>query len=233
MVDIMLSVRVLRGARALAVLCCSRLCAGASVSELDLPAEISISDTTQLLRINGLDVRSRPLTSALAPNDACALFEQQWKGRGNAGPPVQCQRVGRWLVITRSVGKVFQTAQLEATGHGSVGFLSAVDPLAVHSSRPRVPLPLPVGARVVNVVQSIEAGDAVTQFTLLVSLPPAATLLRLRTAALARGWGCAQAGSEGVVDFQRGAVAVRAYVTRTPLGTGLVLVEHEQSGMQP
>lgn len=223
----------MRGVLALAVLCSSRLCVGAAASESNLPADISAAATTQLLRINGLDVRSRALTSALAPDAACALLERQWQGSGYAGPPIQCQRVGVWFVITHQAGAVLQTVQLQARDHGSVGFLSALDPLALPSERPRAALPLPAGARMLNVVQSVEAGDSVTQFTLLLPLPPSAALLRLRSVAREQGWNWAQADSGGVIDFQRGSVAVRAFATRTALGTGLVLVEHKPSRVQP
>jgi hypothetical protein len=223
----------LPGVLALAVLCGRALCVGAAASESDLPPDISAADTMQLLRINGLDVRSRALTSALAPDAACALLERQWQVSGNGGPPIRCQRVGVWFVITHRAGEVLQTAQLQARNHGSVGFMSAVDPFALPSERPRATLPLPAGARVLNVVQSIEAGDSVTQFTLLLPMPPAVALLRLRTAAREHGWNWAQADSGGVIDFQRGAIAVRAFATRTALGTGLVLVEHKSSRVQP
>ena len=238
MVAGVLKLRALRGVLALAVLCGSRLCAGAAPSdavaaEADLPPDIAAAGNTQLLRINGLHVRSRALTSALAPGAACALLERQWQGSGQGGPQLKCQRVGVWFVITHRTGGVLQTAQLQATDHGSDGFLSAVDPFAVPSGRASAALPLPAGARMLNVVQSIEAGDSVTQFTLLMPWPPAVALLRLRNVAREHGWNSAQADSGSVVDFQRGAIAVRAYATRTPLGTGLVLLEHKPSGAQP
>ncbi len=229
MVAGVLRVRALRRALALAAVCGSRLCAGAA-AEPRLPPDISVADTAQLLRINGVEARARALTSDLTPEAVCALLARQWLVRGAAGPPVQCQRIGGWFVITHQAGKVLQTAQFEATGHGSVGFLSEVDPFAIPSGRPRAQLPLPAGARIQNVVQSIEAGDSVTQFTLSVPLPPAVALMKLRMAARERGWEWAQADSGGVIDFQRGAVAVRAIAARTPLGTGLVLVEHQAAG---
>jgi hypothetical protein len=91
-------------------------------------------------------------------------------------------------------------------------------------------LPLPAGARVLNVVQSIEPGDSVTQFTLLIPLPPMAALQALRTAATDGGWQSVQARNSGVADFQRGAVAARALATPVPTGTAVVLVEHESPG---
>ena len=219
----MLNTRALLCALAVALLGGGRLCVGAETADSGLPLGITAS-TAQLLRINGLDVLSRALTSALSPDDACALLERQWQSN--------CRRVGEWLLISHRVGRVLQTAQLETKGRGSVGFLSMVDPLTTPSARLHAQLPLPAGARVVNVVQSIEAGDSVTQFTLLLPMSPAAVLQRLRSAARDRGWDVAEAGDGSVIDFQRGAVAARTIAIGTPQGTTLVLIEHQPTGAQ-
>lgn len=195
------------------------------------PIAIVVAEHVQLLRINGLDVRSRALTSALAPDAACALLERQWRA---AEAPVlvdSCQRAGSWYVITHPSGDVVETAQFKALAHGSGGFVSTVDPLAVPAGKPRVRLPLPAGTRVLNIVQSIESGNSVTQFTLLLPLPLTAALMKLRTTARERGWESVQARDSSVIDFQRGAVSSRAIAASAPMGTAIVLVEHDASGL--
>ena len=207
-----------------------RAAAPPTVFRADWPASIVVAENAQRFRINGLDVRSRALSSMLAPDAACALLERQWHAAGAWVLVGRCQRAGDWFVITRPNGNVLETAQLQASGRGSNGFVSTVDPSVAPAERPRLQLPLPAGARVLNVVQSIEPGDSVTQFTLLIPLPPMAALQALRTAATDGGWQSVQARNSGVADFQRGAVAARALATPVPTGTAVVLVEHESPG---
>ena len=228
---------VIRAARILSVLGLVALnapvsaSASAGDSSAPWPANIVVAANAQLLRINGLDVRSRALSSSLAPDVACALLERQWRAAGAWALVGRCERAGDWLVITHPSGNVLETAQLRASAHGSVGFISTVDPSAAPAARTRTRLPLPFGTRVLNVAQSIEPGDSVTQFTLLVPFPPTTALLALRTAATDRGWRSVQGKHSSVIDFQLGAVTARAVATPAPTGTAVVLVEHESSGL--
>jgi hypothetical protein len=195
------------------------------------PANFVVAENAQRLRINGLDVRSRALSSSLAPDAACALLERQWRAAGAWALVGRCERAGDWFVITHPSGNVLETAQLRASAHGSVGFVSTVDPSAGPAARTQTRLPLPVGTRVLNIAQSIEPGDSVTQFTLLLPFPLATALLALRTAATDRGWRSVHAKDSSVIDFQHGAVTARAVATPAPTGTAVLLVEHESSGL--
>ncbi|MGH8795736.1 MAG: hypothetical protein ACREXI_01660 [Caldimonas sp.] len=208
------------------------LCVAApTASRADWPVPIVVAQSAQLLRINGFEVRSQALTSALAPDTACALLERQWKAAGASALVGECERAGNWVVLTHPSGSVLETAQFQATARGSAGFVSTVDPLAAPAAKPRARLPLPAGTRVVNVVQSIESGDWVTQFTLLLPFPPTAALLKLRGVATERGWASVQAKGSSVIDFQRGATSARALAMPASLGTAVVLVEHDSSGL--
>jgi len=204
--------------------------AAPTVPDAAWPATIVVAQNAQWFRINGLDVRSRTLSSTLAPDAACALLERQWRTAGAWLLVGRCKRTGKWIVITHPNGNVLETAQLQASARGSVGFVSTVDPSAAPSARPRAQLPLPAGARVLNVAQSIELDDTVTQFTLLLPFPLLAAIRALRAAASDGGWQSVQARNSSIVDFQRGAVTARALATPVPMGTAVALVEHESRG---
>lgn len=196
----------------------------------ELPVSFQLAPGVLHLRINGVSVNSRVLTSRLEPTSACMLLARQWQRIGDHGQPAPCQRAGRWLLVTHRTGDILQTAQFEASGDGSGGFLSELDPLAPHVARTWPQLPLPIGARLVNVVQSMLGHDSVTQFTLELPWTPAVSLMRLRKTARELGWTAVAGAATGVVDFQRGGLAARAVALGSASGCTLVLVEHRPAG---
>ena len=193
----------------------------------DLSRAFTVAASVQLLRINGVVVHSRAISSALAPLHACALIEQKWRSVLDSILPVICRREGDWLLVTRRVAEHLQTAQLQEDGGGSSGFLSELDPLAPMGPRPAPSLPLPARARLVNVVQSLEQRDSVTQFNIELPFLPATALARLRAGARPLGWAVAAVAGGNVLEFQRGSIAIRAIAVPVPHGTRLVLIEHQ------
>jgi hypothetical protein len=199
----------------------------------ELPVSFQLAPEVLHLRINGLSVNSRVLTSRLEPTSACALLARQWQRPGKRGQPAPCTRAGRWLLVTHRTGNVLQTAQFEASGDGSDGFLSELDPLASQVPRTWPQLPLPIGARLVSAVQSVLGHDSVTQFTLELPWTPAGSLMRLRKIARESGWTAVAGAAASVVDFQRGGQAARAVALGSASGCTLVLVEHWLAGPGP
>jgi hypothetical protein len=199
----------------------------------ELPDSFQVAADVLHLRINGLGVNSRVFTSTLEPASGCALLERQWQRSGSGGQPTPCQRAGRWLLITHRAGSVLQTAQFQGSGGGSDGFLSEVDLLAAQVARTWPQLPMPVGARLVNAVQSVLNHDSVTQFTYELPWTPAASLIRLRKAARERGWTAVAGAAASVIDFQRGELAARAVALGRTRGCTLVIVEHRPAGSEP
>jgi hypothetical protein len=197
----------------------------------ELPVSFQLAPEVLHLKVNGLSVSGRVLTSKLEPKSACALLARQWQRTGKRGQPAPCKRAGRWLLVTHRTGDVLQTAQFEASGDRSDGFLSEVDPLAPHVARTWPQLPMPIGARLVNVVQSVLAHDSVTQFTLELPWTPTASLMRLRRTARESGWTVVAGAAASVVDFQRGGLAARAVALGSAGGCTLVLVEHRPAGL--
>lgn len=233
MVAVVLSARGLLAALTLSVASVGVPAGDAGALGAALPGQIRAVGAHQSLRINGLDMRSRGLRSDLLPEDACALLERAWQGDASRGPPAHCARASQWLLIAHRTGRVLQTVQLERNGQGSAGFISELDALANPGARAQPQLPLPAGVRVLNAVQSVELGDVVAQFTLRMPGSPVLALQRIRNAASDRGWSAVGAGSNGMLDFQRGAIAARAIATATPPGTTVVLVEHQSAGIRP
>ena len=192
-----------------------------------LPPNFVVAASEQLLRINGVVVHSRAISSAQAPLRACDLIEQTWRNALGSTLPASCNRAGDWLLVTRRVGSRLQTAQLQEVDGGSIGFLSELDPLVPVGPRPAPSVPLPAGARLVNVVQSLEQLDSVTQFTVELPWLPAAALARLRAGARPLGWTIVATAGGSVLEFQRASLAIRAIAVALPRGTRLVLIEHQ------
>ncbi len=199
----------------------------------ELPRGFAAAPVTQLLRVNGKGIRSRTVSSDLAPIRACRLLERVWRSSGEGASVSSCRREGGWLLVSHRVGGQVQTAQLQETGAGSIGFLSEVDLFEPVTARPAPLLPLPAGARLVNVLQSVQQGDTVTAFTVESPLAPAAVLQQLQTGARRRGWMAVAMAAGNVVDLQRGPAAARAIAVPLPRGTTLVLVEHLAAGARP
>lgn len=220
---VVLSRLVIASALLLAPVCS----AGAVPAYSALPPDFVVVASAQLLRINGVVVHSRAISSALTPQRACALIEQTWRSVAHSAPPAICRRAGDWLLVTRGAGNRLQTAQLQEHDGGSIGFLSELDPLAPVGPRPAPSLPLPAGARLLNVVQSLEQRDSVALFTVELPCVPAAALARLRAGARPLGWAVAAVAGGSVLEFQRASIAIRAIAVPQPRGTSLVLIEHQ------
>lgn len=199
----------------------------------ELPRGFTAAPVTALLRVNGQGIHSRAISSDRAPTRACLLLEQLWRSSGEGASVSSCRREGGWLLVSHRVGGLMQAAQLQETGAGSIGFLSELDPFEPAASRPAPLLPLPAGARLVNVLQSVQQGDSVTEFTVESPHAPAAVLQQLQTGARRRGWVVVATAAGSVVDFQRGPAAARAIAVPRPQGTALVLVEHLAAGGRP
>ena len=138
-------------ALALALLCGSD-CRAAS-GDIDLPGEFAVTPIAQRLVLNGLPLEVAAVSAALALRPACDLIAGQWS-RVRPAAVIGCRKSGDWLMVTRRAGSKLQTAQLRQSTDGVTGFISQVDLRfpAGQSAAPR--LPLPMGARVVSVLQS-------------------------------------------------------------------------------
>jgi hypothetical protein len=186
------------------------------------PDEFEVSSSVQHTQINGLEINIRAVSSAIAPGRACAATAQRWSRAGQS-IAAACTRAGVWLLVSRRTGVLEQTLQLQPAAGGSVGYLSELDLTARPGAPPLPLLPLPLGARVTEVVQSSEARAVVVQFTVRLPAAPATALRQLIACAREHSWAVTRMSS--VVDFRRGAVAVRGIVDQDFGGSSIVLIE--------
>ena len=221
-------------ALALALLCGSD-CRAAS-GDIDLPGEFAVTPVAQRLVLNGLPLEVAAVSAALALRPACHLIAGQWS-RVRPAAVIGCRKSGDWLLVTRRAGSKLQTAQLRQSTDGVTGFISQVDLRfpAGQSAAPR--LPLPMGARVVSVLQSAGPEGESRQFTLVLPLPPEGALRELSVNASRRGWQTtlprAQPPREGIFEFKRGLERIQAMVVRCCGGSGVVLLERGTARRQP
>lgn len=136
------------------------------------------------VRVNGVQFELRALVLAGDPEP----LAQRLDGRWGALQPLP-QGSAR-QVLGRQRGPFHETLTLSAGPRP--GFSRVI--VAVHDLRqasvpmPSPPLPLPAGARLLNVVQFADSADAAAAWTIEVPGAAGAVLERLRIAAAARGW---------------------------------------------
>ena len=208
----------------------------AAAGDIDLPADFAVTPVAQRMVLNGLPLEVAAVSAALGPQQACELILGQWS-RVRPAAVIGCQRQGDWLLVTRRAGSTVQTAQLRPSTGGVTGFISQLD-LRAPVLEPVAPrLPLPLGARVVSVLQSAGPEGESRQFTLVLPLPPEAALRQLSVNASRLGWQStlspAQPPREGMFEFRRGSQRIQAMVVRSTGGSGVVLLEQGTARRQP
>ena len=208
----------------------------AAPADIDLPGDFAVIPVAQRLHLNGLPLEVAAVSAALVPQRACDLIAGQWS-RVRPATVIGCRKSGDWLLITRRTGWRVQTAQLRESADGTVGFVSQLDLHAQLSKSVGPRLPLPMGARVLSVLQSTGPEGESVQFNLWLPLPPAAVLRQFSVNASRVGWRIsqspAQPSREGMFEFKRGPERIQAIVVRCAGGTGVVLLEQGTARHQP
>lgn len=177
--------------------------------------------------VNGAPVEIILLAGPIAPGPACRRVEQRWNAVGE--PFARCRPEGRWVTLTRLHAGGTELLQLRAAGGGSEGFWSRVPLLGRLRSPMKPRLPLPAGARAVNVIESGQGRARAATHVLSLRMPVHDAAAWFQARALAHGWlaspGCAVAGSNAECRFSRN----RAHdvLLLRPAGgvTSLVLLE--------
>lgn len=201
-----------------------------------MPGEFAVTPVAQRMVLNGLPLEVVAVSAALALRPACDLIAARWS-RVRPAAVMGCRKSGDWLLVTRSSGSKLQTAQLRPSTSGVTGFISQLD-LRSPATQSAVPLlPLPLGARVVSVLQSAGPEGESRQFTLVLPLPPEAALRQLSINASRRGWHSTgsriQLSREGMFEFRRNLERIQATVVRCCGGSGVVLLEQGTGRRQP
>ena len=195
-------------------------------SRLELPAGLDVTQLTGQTRVNGLAIKIMMLSASATPDEACARIAADWVATPGAAAR-SCRRMGPWILISRFEGWRLRAVQLRGTGTGTAGYYSELD-LTAQATRLPVPrLPMPTGARLVNVVESVDGRSDMRQFTFHFPLPPQELARRLWRAASQRGWKSAPAAatSRTLLDLERDGVDVRAVIEGERGGSSLVLLE--------
>jgi len=143
--------------------------------------------------VNGVQFELRYLVLAGDPASLARALDGRWgerQGRapGRSSEPWQAQSSRE--ILGRQRGPFHETLTLlPGPRQGSSRVLVAVHDLRVPPAAiPPAPLPVPVAARLVNVVQFDASANASAVFTIDTPGTPAGALREFRRAALARGW---------------------------------------------
>ena len=202
----------------------------------DFPGEITVAPMARHLRLNGLPLEIELLSTPMPPRQACALIAERWaKSHGAALPG--CRQSGDWVLASLCVDFHELTVQLRHSSTGSRGYLSRVDLRARPARAPAPRVPMPLGAGVLNVLQSSGPDGETVQFTIGMPISPKAAVQRLTNQAERNGWKLtmpAQPWTDGgMFELRRGNVYARALLTPNAGGSGLVLVETGMGGPRP
>lgn len=139
------------------------------------------------VRVNGVALELRHGEVGVGRPALAAALVAQWRSAGDATPTALA--VGTRVVIGRQRGRLHETVMLRDTGHGRTHVLVAVTDLGVGVSRPpRPPLGLPIGQRVLQVVEHGGGRHAARTFTLRSDEEPPVASGRWRRALAAAGW---------------------------------------------
>ncbi len=146
--------------------------------------DASAGSADRRVRVNGVQFELRSLVLAGDPETLAERLDGRWGARHRL--PERSAR----QVLGRQRGPFHETLTLSAGPRA--GFSRVV--LAVHDLRqestpmPSPPLPLPAGARLLNVVQFLDSAEAAAAYTIEMPGAAGAVLERIRIAAAARGW---------------------------------------------
>ncbi len=139
------------------------------------------------VRVNGVALELRHGEIGVGGPALAAALLTQWRSRGDAMPAAVT--VGTGVVFGRQRGRLHETVTLREAGHGRTHVLVAVTDLGVGVSRPpHLPRGLPIGQRVLQVIEHGDGRDASRTFTLGSDKEPQAALAQWRRALVAAGW---------------------------------------------
>jgi hypothetical protein len=126
------------------------------------PPSSQIASAGERMKVNGVDMTVEHFDSALPADDILAFYREQWRG-DTPGDHVTEHRTSQWHVIGRQARNQHQTVQVRPRADGgSEGFLASSDTRSAPRSPSQTPIHLPMGATIVSVVQSSEAGRNAT-----------------------------------------------------------------------
>lgn len=170
----------------------SRLDRSWGAASLSLSLWLAAAAPAQAARVwvNGVQFELRSAVLAGDPASLARQLDGRWGARQAPASPMPPREI-----LGRQRGPFHETLTLlPGPRAGSTRLLVAVQDLRVPPvALPAAPVPLPVSARLVNVVQFDASASSAAAFTIDAPGNPAAALRQLWRAAVARGWRAAAA----------------------------------------
>ncbi|MFZ9653474.1 MAG: hypothetical protein ACO3A8_09000 [Steroidobacteraceae bacterium] len=183
------------------------------------------------VRVNGISLELRSAVLPVARERATRELLSAWSGQGLARPTIV--ELDDRTVIGRQHGTVHQTVTLrDAENAAAVRVEFAAQDLARRAAPvPKPPFDLPPGARVLQVVEFLDASRNARQYAIHLRRASTVAMASLRTALQASGWSSTAravaevSGDHGyVVHAQRGAERMEATLQAADGGTRLILL---------
>jgi len=156
------------------------------------PPSFAVEWQVARVRVNGVRLELRSGEFAVAQTALVTAVAMRWQvaAGGPTHPVMSRSEVSAGhTVFGRQRGRLHETVTLRATGPGSTQVLVAVNDLGAAMHRPaRLPIRLPTGQRLLQVVEHGDGRAAARTFTLESTKEPQVALSQWRRALTAAGW---------------------------------------------
>lgn len=123
-----------------AAICAAMLPCLAHAGWQDLPDQIQSQPLADSMKINGVPVNARALSTTLSPEDAIKQVEEKWSHTEHAGI-LKHAKLGEWLVLNQGLEKAHRSVQFRTTANGTEGFAAVTDTEHGVTARPAITLP--------------------------------------------------------------------------------------------
>lgn len=165
------------------------------------PPSFAVEWQVARVRVNGVPLELRSGEFAVAQSALVTAVATRWQGAadGSTHPVMSRSEVASGhTVFGRQRGRLHETVTLRATSPRSTQVLVAVNDLGVAARTPaRLPVRLPAGQRLLQVVEHGDGRAAPRTFTLESTKEPQVALSQWRRALTAAGWSLRSADPAG------------------------------------
>lgn len=195
------------------------------------PAATSFAGEWQVarVRVNGVPLELRRRDFMVPPSALVGAVLSRWDASGVSAPLSSI--VGGRTVIGRQRGRLHETVSLTPVGPGRTSVLVSVSDLGARpATTARLPAGLPVGQRVLQLIETGRGHGSERTFTLASDRDPGVALVQWRRALAAAGWSPrvaatgSAAGGGWALWADRGRERLEAASVKAPEGARIVLV---------
>lgn len=165
------------------------------------PQSLAVDWQVARIRVNGTPLELRSGEFAIAQPTLVGAVAARWLWSGGKRPHAvvsQTTLAAGHTVLGRQRGPLHETVTLRASGPGRTQVLVAVNDLGARARVPaRLPVALPVGQRLLQVIEHGDGRAAPRTFTLESDKEPQIALSQWRRSLTAAGWSLRSAGPAG------------------------------------